>query len=565
MIIVQKHRLARTGGVYIAVLGTSLIVALLATTALLAQRIQNRMLTGSADIRRAQLNADSAVQLGLLTMKQNDNWRSLRDGQSYLFTNRSTGSGSSCSLQALDAPTDATEPADRPISLLGVGYHGPISSDAPRTAAQQRVELVVDPRRVPHDCLLPGSAMPPNWPTVFAYYQNPAHSTPLNFDELPAAADMPNMGRNVDIEDPLTSSEWTGSPPGIPTADVDQSNNKNHTSGGNFSLRVRGISGNPRVWNAGPAQRIDGFVKPDNSYYVEAWVSIPGLLNITKNFRIALHTKGTGGSAAQDYQDIPVLITLLGQWIPISATVTAPNWTGELEYAFVTITGANSGTTDDFYLDDFLIRDNGSGRFIRKRSLGPGYNSLYSNAPTNADGLYWIDCGNQDLVIERSRIRGTLLVLNPGPNSRIDYGPIHLSPHIPGFPTLLVNGNFTIGATNTLLNEADNGYNYNPPGAVDTPGMVHKTLGTDSDMTDVYNDSGINGLVAVSGTLTYKYTPQIRGRVVVGGNGGVPINNGAPSVTYLPDSLLNPPPPLGGFYSYRYDRRPNSVHKAVLP
>jgi imidazolonepropionase len=47
------------------VLGTSLIVALLALSTLALQRIQNRMLTTTADIRQAQLNAEAAIELGL--------------------------------------------------------------------------------------------------------------------------------------------------------------------------------------------------------------------------------------------------------------------------------------------------------------------------------------------------------------------------------------------------------------------------------------------------------------------------------------------------------------------
>ncbi|HEX3599726.1 MAG TPA: hypothetical protein VHU84_06255, partial [Lacipirellulaceae bacterium] len=176
-----------------------------------------------------------------------------------------------------------------------------------------------------------------------------------------------------------------------------------------------------------------------------------------------------------------------------------------------------------------------------------------TNAPKNANGLYWIDCKvngvNQDLYIERSRILGTLLILNPGPNSRIDYGPINWSPVIPGYPALLVNGSFAIRATNHPLSETENGVDYNFDG-----------------ITGNYNNvaSEIHGLVGVSGVLTYKQNPQIRGRVIVGGNGGVPVNNGSPTVTYVPDSLINPPPPLGGFYTYRYQRRPASAEKVVL-
>ena len=61
----RRNTLRRPGGVYIAVLGTSMIVALLGLAALIGQRIQNQILVAAADTRQAQLNAFSAVELAL--------------------------------------------------------------------------------------------------------------------------------------------------------------------------------------------------------------------------------------------------------------------------------------------------------------------------------------------------------------------------------------------------------------------------------------------------------------------------------------------------------------------
>jgi hypothetical protein len=89
--------------------------------------------------------------------------------------------------------------------------------------------------------------------------------------------------------------------------------------------------------------------------------------------------------------------------------------------------------------------------------LGTGINTLYSGAPTNAQGIYWIDCAGNKLVIERSRIVGTLLVTNPGAGSCINNGPINWTPAVAGYPALLVDAdiatdaNFSIRATNRVL------------------------------------------------------------------------------------------------------------------
>src|SRR5205814_1372799 len=64
----------RTGGVYIAVLGSAMIIALLGMCAMIGQRIENRLISNSTDIRQAQLNASAAVELALLAMKQDTNW-----------------------------------------------------------------------------------------------------------------------------------------------------------------------------------------------------------------------------------------------------------------------------------------------------------------------------------------------------------------------------------------------------------------------------------------------------------------------------------------------------------
>ena len=71
----QPAALRRQGGVYIAVLGSAMIIALLGLCALIGQRIQNRLVSASTDIRQAQLNANTAVELALLTMKQDASWR----------------------------------------------------------------------------------------------------------------------------------------------------------------------------------------------------------------------------------------------------------------------------------------------------------------------------------------------------------------------------------------------------------------------------------------------------------------------------------------------------------
>jgi Carbohydrate binding domain len=585
----NKHR--RAGGVYIAVLATALVVALLGISALVGQRLQNRLVVTSSAMRQAQLNANTAVELGLLTMKQDPNWRTTYTNGNW-FVNRSTGTGT-CTLNVTD-PIDgnlANGPGD-PVVVLGIGFSGD---------AEQRMRVTIDPRKDPLSCLRSAVAVGdsvtlqnntlrtnnalitanqssataaqvygkveattingstyngtttqitsdkrptmPDWATVFNYYRT--NGTQIDINSLPNQS--PNLGRNVGIENGAT--DWTGSPPGASTSDVVQSNTQAH--GGSFSLKVQ----SRLLSTAGAAQYIDSFVKSGQQYTIDGYVYVP-ILAVAKPFRWTVVTKGTGG-AAQSNTSADVLCVTLG-WRPVSATLTAPAWSGNLEYAYVKIAGDAGGLNlGDFYFDDLTIRETTTGRFMFRKVLSPTLNPF--GGQTNAEGIYWINCNGNKIIIERSRIVGTLLLINPGAGSCIT-GPINWSPAVPGYPALLVdadnpdNADFAINATNGILSEKDNGVNYNPVGA------PHDEFGQDADTNDIYR-SVIRGLIAVLDDLTFQNRSLVRGQIIVGDD--LTSSSGELEVENLPDSLLNPPPGFTGPYSYF--RRPASVQKAVAP
>lgn len=584
----QRH--VRSGGVYIAVLGTSLIVALLGMSALMAQRIQNRVTTASADIRQAELNAQSAVEMALLTMKQNANWRTTQPHGRW-FTDRSTGSGT-CTVDVVD-PIDSNlaNNADDPVVIRGIGYSG---------RAEQRMEITIDPRREPFGCLrsaiaagdtisltsstlrteglitanevsafaaqvygtveatsisgstyhgattvVPSNKRPamPDWGSVFNYYR--VNGTEIVFGNLSPA---PNLGRNVGTESGLT--DWTGEPPGVTTAVLESNTSLRRT--GSRSIKVKSRTD----CTSGVAQRIDTFVKPGQQYEVRVWIYLPLGLNVTKQFQITLYTKGTGG--AVQVASGPNSSVLSLNWQQITATLTAPSWSGDLEYAFVKIAGVGLLDNSDFHIDDFSITEAVPGRFIYQKVIGPGVNTSYAGAPINSQGLYWINCNGNRLTIDRSRIVGTLLVLNPGADSCVD-GPISWVPAAAGYPALLVdadnpaNANFTIKASSRALSEAENGINFNPSGA------PHEEFGQDADTNDIYHSS-ITGFVAIRRDLSYANRPLVRGQIVVGRH--ITSSGGELEVEYQPEALLNPPP---GFWSYLHARRFGSARKAVLP
>jgi Carbohydrate binding domain len=586
--------LPRTGGVYIAVLGTSLIVSLLALSALALQRIQNRMLDTSANIRQAQLNAEAAIELGLLAMKQNTNWRSTYTNGRWINA-RALSSGT-CSLDGTD-PVDsnlANNTTD-PIVFTGIGNCG---------TAEQRVQVVVDPRTQPLSCLrssvaaghavtLTGSVLRssglisantttasastiyanvqatsingstysgtstqvsssqlptmPTWSTLFDYFKT--NGSQLDITRSPSQPTN-NIARNAGVESQVGTNDWTGAPQGSSTATITQSNLM--ANSGTYSLKVSSRAD----YTAGAAQYIDSFVIPGQTYTVSCAIHITA--GLSQNFVLSLCTKGTG--AAQTATGPSTSVSLIA-WKTISTTLQAPSWSGNLAYSYVKVAGAGASNTADFYVDDIIVRETFTGKVIYQQALGPGVDTLYSGAPTNAQGLYWIDCsGSTPLTIARSRIKGTLLILNPGTNSCIGAGPIRWSPAVAGYPALLVhadtasNANFTIKATNRVLSETENSTNYNPTGA------PSDEFGQDSDLNDIY-PSEITGLVAVENNLTFQNNGLVRGAVIVGNDfiGSA----GTFEVSYQPESLLNPPPGFTGLNTYV--RRPASAAKVVLP
>jgi hypothetical protein len=582
----------RQGGVYIAVLGSSLIIALLGMCALIGQRIENRLVVASSDIRQAQLNASTAVELAMLAMKQDTNWRTTYTSGAW-FTKRSTGIGS-CTANVVD-PVDGTlgGGTDDPVQITGIGYSG---------GAEQRMQVTVDPKKNPYSCLrsavaaggnisvssgklrtnglttanqitatsaqvygnveatsISGSTYNgttttvtsdkrptmPDWTSAFQYYRD--NATSLDINSFPTT--MPNLGRNTSFD--VDTSYWTGTATGLPTATLEQ---KTGVNGHSACARVK-----DRVaLTSGASQAIDQFVKMGVSYNItiqicpnSSWGNI---------FRVKLATKGTLSSVVTAQSSTVSIIS--GVWQDVNVTLTAPVWSGNLEYARVTIDTDSTNpfaSTNDFYIDGFDIRENLTARFIYRQVLGPGINTLYAGAPLNSQGIYKIDCGGQRLIIERSRIVGTLLVVNPGANSCVKDGPISWKPAVAGYPALLVDADtpttadFAILATNRALGEKENGVNYNPSGA------PSDEFGQDTDMNDIYS-SHIKGLIAVRHDLTYQNRALIKGQVIVGNN--ITNNTGELEIDYQPDSLLNPPP---GFWSYTYARRTGSTKKVVLP
>ncbi len=113
--------------------------------------------------------------------------------------------------------------------------------------------------------------------------------------------------------------------------------------------------------------------------------------------------------------------------------------------------------------------------------------------PTNPEGIYFIDCASEEIRVKKLRVFGTLVLLNPGPDSRIEQE-VLFEPAITNFPSLLVDGSMEFKFdSGKKLNET--GVNFNPPG---TPYEGEE----DTQVNDEY-PCIVRGLVYVSGQMNF--------------------------------------------------------------
>ncbi len=163
--------------------------------------------------------------------------------------------------------------------------------------------------------------------------------------------------------------------------------------------------------------------------------------------------------------------------------------------------------------------------------LSPASNPY--GAETNPTGIYVIDCQGLDIEIRFCRIVGTLVLLDPGPDSIVKQS-VNWEPAVKNYPALLVRGALAIGLDAADLSEAAIGVNFNPLGTPDDDE-------TDADLDDTYA-SKIKGLVYVSGDLTASASNTFEGVVVVGGTLSA---TGALDLDYKSHYFDDPPP---GFF-----------------
>jgi hypothetical protein len=593
-----RIQLSRRGGTYIIVVGSALVVSSLGMMAILQQRIQRKGFESTADMEQARLNAVSAVRLGLLQVARDPNWRSAAAAQGGEVLTLSSADFGNVVLEASDAhDADLTDDANDPVlfrAATDVGgttqyaewllhptrqppealFKGlvagddvtatgatvrcerPLSCDTSTLASANLyadVEAVATSGSTYHggQTIVLDKNRPPVPDMALMLAEYTSRGTSINIGSVPPNS--PNLVRNSGIESGDGNGDdadhWfpAPSPPDTGTCDVEQDSGPDHS--GTYSLRVT----NRTAHTAGPVQFCTDWVKPNTTYYLEAWINSDELLGLTE-FRFSWHTDGTA-SAPQWKGAGALLLNLLdlGAWKKLSATITTDAWAGDLQSSYIKIESTGLWGPPDFYLDDFVVQEVNA-RFLYRHVLSPSSNPF---GATNPNGVYVVDCVGSRLVIERCRILGTLVVLNPGPGSMIS-GPMSWEPAVLGYPSLIVGSDnssypadIKIATSRRGLSEARNATNYNPAG---TP---HDAVGTDSDQNDTL-PSEIRGWMYAGRTLTFDNAPTIHGVVMASEDIQF---SGAPQIFWDAAPVFHAPPGLEGTLELK--TRPGAIKKAV--
>lgn len=219
--------------------------------------------------------------------------------------------------------------------------------------------------------------------------------------------------------------------------------------------------------------------------------------------------------------------------------VVATGSVGGMTYYGGTVQGAAAvAGPDPALIDEYVARGTrisfsslSSGR-LERTVLSPQLNPLGTAA--GGAGIYVIDCANQTIDVRRLRVLGTLVLLDPGPGSRVRET-VRFDPAVEGYPSLLVRGGIELNTLSSALSEATEVVNFNPPGAP-FAGV------TDSDKVDTY-PSRFTGLIYATGDVSVTGTLRASAPLLVGGRLTV---TGSIDSSYVDGDIPLAPPGFGG-------------------
>ena len=556
---------------YVVVLSTSFLVALLGLAALSIVRIQRKEVGDVADLVNAQTNARFAIDMALYRIENDTSWRAkMTSGEwdvdqpvgegSYRFKGFDAGDDDlndtlydsvtiigtgkmGSARQKLQVQVHVAQPglrclepavhAEKKLLLDSVNVHSyrflsandvvEAINGAQVYADAEAASSVVASGGTFHGTTTTGGDWPrqmPNPITVFDYYT--ANGTAIDINDLPFWD--ANQLANPGIEDGDTF--W------VPYGTCTLAANSGQSHTGSSSLRVTQRA----TASSGPSQVITDLLQSGETYHAEVWIYVSGSAS-EDDFRLRVRKDSTG-DGVQRVTMAPWKHCTNGQWTILEGD-KAITWSGSLTEATWYVQSRDK--TKNFRIDDAVFRiDNApSGwRTIHRQLLSPTSNPFGAGTP-NAQGIYVIDCQGEKLSIKDSRISGTLVLLQPNSDTTvhgsIHWGPVIVDPDpsVTNLPALLTDSEIKLEFDSTDLDEGQVNVNFNPAG---TP---YEGL-SNSDKLEVY-PSLMKGVIYSSKKIKLDNSPTILGVLV--GHEDIEVRGSDLNVIYDPVYFENNPPP----------------------
>ncbi len=139
----RSSRHLRRGSIYMAVLSAALIVTVIGLSSIAVVRVQRRAAEGTSDFSQARLYAQSGVEMGLLWIDTDPDWRNTYPNGEWV-SNVPIGNGR-FSLEGIDpGDGDLTNSDMDPLLLTGIGFKGD---------ARYKLQVTLMPQLRGLDCL----------------------------------------------------------------------------------------------------------------------------------------------------------------------------------------------------------------------------------------------------------------------------------------------------------------------------------------------------------------------------------------------------------------------------
>jgi hypothetical protein len=184
-------------------------------------------------------------------------------------------------------------------------------------------------------------------------------------------------------------------------------------------------------------------------------------------------------------------------WVDLEVSADHMSWDPATEVHIAEIEIVTPGSTAAHLIDDGQLFDSAldadAPLLLHRLRLGPDSNPF---GTPNSDGRYVIDLGGRDLVIRDCVIRGTLVLRNAGPGTRIEDS-VAWEPVVPGDPIVIVEGTLTVAGDGRPVHEQTIGVDLDGDGA------------RGSTMPAV-----LDGLIYATGRLTVQGRPTFGGSLV---------------------------------------------------